>query len=371
MNVNFTIRALKTRTCSAAIATFWLALAGPAAAADPVRVSTATVEAQPVVEEVSLVGTVVAPRSASVSTEIAGRVAEVAIELGDRIQTGAPLVRLDDMLERLSLARFEAAERADIARLEEVRRRLADARQLVSRQSMPVNEVERRESAVAEAEAMLAEERAEIAQRRERIARHVVRSPFAGTVVARMVEAGEWVEPGDTVVDLVATDQLVVDLAVPQRHFPRISLETPVTLRFAALPGTSVKARVLARVPRSDPMARTFRLRVEPVDSMLEIAPGMSADATLQLITGGEAAVVPRDAITRYPDGRVTVWTVVESEVGPVAEEREVTLGAATHDGAIYATEGLVAGVRIVTRGNEDLAAGRVVEIVETAGGEG
>jgi RND family efflux transporter MFP subunit len=311
---------------------------------------------------------VVAPRLAAVSSEIASRVASVEARLGDRVEAGAPLVRLDDTLERLSLDRFEAAERADVARLADARRRLEDARRLVARDNLPANELESREAAVAEAEAILAEERAEIERRRERLRRHVVRAPFAGTVVARLVEAGEWVEPGTAVVDLVATDRLVVDLPVPQRHYPRVGPETGVTLGFEAIADAEVEARVVARVPRSDPTARTFRLRVAPETDGLAIAPGMSASATLRLATGREAVVVPRDAITRYPDGRVTVWVVTGGEDGPVAEERRLRLGAPAGEAAVFVVEGVEPGARVVVRGNEALSPGRTVEIVEGEG---
>lgn len=348
----------------------FLVMTALSATAQTTRVSVTTVSAENILEDVSLVGTVVASRRATVSVEIAGRVEEVAVALGDEVEADGLLVQFDDMLERLSLAGVEAAERADVTRRDEAVRRLEDAQELVSRQSLPLNELRRLESAVQEAEAILAQERAEIMQRRERISRYSVRAPFAGTVVERRIEVGEWVEPGDAVVDLVATDSLVVDLAVPQRLYSRIDPETAVTLAFEALPGLEFEARVLARVPISDPTSRTFRLRVEPIGDALDVAPGMSANATLGLEGDTAAVAVPQDAILRDANGRTTVFVVVESDEEQIAEERRIALDAQVTGGTAYAVEGLEEGLLVVTRGNEGLSDGDPVEVIETTESE-
>lgn len=363
---------------TAAVALALVILTASRAPAEERLVAATTVEVAPVIDTVTVVGTVVAPRTASVSSEIASRVVDVEVSLGDRVDEGSALVRLDDVLATLDLERVRASARAEEARLANAQRRLEDARRLVERDNLPENEVEERRAAVRTAQAQLAVDEAEIGRREARIDRHIVRAPFTGTVVDRMVEAGEWVEPGTTIVALVATDRLVVDLAVPQRYFPRVGRETSVTLGFEAIPGESVEAAVIARVPRSDPTARTFRLRVAPAGEALEVAPGMSATGSLRLETGREAVVVPRDAVMRYPSGRVTVWVVADGPDGPdgregaVAEERGVELGSGAGPGRVYVHGGLAEGARVITRGNEALRPGQPVTVEDAApGGSG
>jgi len=137
-----------------------------------------------------------------------------------------------------------------------------------------------------------------------------------------------------------------------------------VTVAMEALPEGRLEARVGATVPVSDPQARTFIVRVYPERGDLPITPGMSASATLRLAAGREGVVVPRDALIRYPDGRVTVWVVRREERGAVVHERQVETGLA-FAGRVEVRAGLEAGARVVTRGNEALSEGQPVRLTE------
>jgi RND family efflux transporter MFP subunit len=330
----------------------------------PVAVAEATRAA--IVDPVRLNGTVVSPRVARVSGEVEGRVARMEVALGDPVEAGAPLVRLDRDFGRLDLDAAAAETREARARLADARRRLEDGERLAADDTLPRNEVEVRRLAVRRAEARLARLETAEAYQRERLARHVIRAPFAGVVAERIAEAGEWVEPGTAVVELVATDRLLVEVPVPQRYFGAVTEDATARLRFDAAPGRTVPAEVAARVPVSDPTARTFRLRLRPEAEGLALTPGMSARVTLRLETGEEGITIPRDALVRYPDGRTTVW-VVEPGDPPTVAERQVRIGR-SFDGRIVVTGGLGAGTRVVTRGNEALSPGQQVRLAGDRG---
>ena len=80
----------------------------------------------------------------------------------------------------------------------------------------------------------------------------------------------------------------------------------------------------------------------------------MSASGVLRLSSGEQGIVVPRDALIRYPDGRVTVWVAeIDGDRASVREQRVRTgIGFA---GQIAISEGLAAGDLVVVRGNESL----------------
>lgn len=336
------------------------------AAGQAAPVAVAEAQRSAIVDPLRLSGTVVSPQVARVSGDVAGLVARMEVALGDRVGAGAPLVRLDRELGRLDLDAASAETREARARLADARRRLEDGKRLAADDTLPRNEVEVRRLAVRRAEARL--DRLEIAEarQRERLARHVIRAPFAGVVARRIAEAGEWVEPGTAVVELVATDRLLVEVPVPQRYFGAVTEDAAARLRFDAAPGRTVPAEIAARVPVSDPTARTFRLRLRPEAQGLALTPGMSARVTLRLETGEEGITIPRDALVRYPDGRTTVW-VVEPGDPPTVAERQIAVGQA-FDGRIVVTEGLGAGTRVVTRGNEALSPGQEVRLAGDRG---
>lgn len=333
--------------------------------AEAVPVGVAQAERMEIVDPVRLNGTVVSPRVARVSTDIGGVVGSMEVELGARVSAGDPLLRFDRDLGILDLAAAAADREEARAQLAEAQRLLADGERLASSNNVSQNAVEVRRLAVRRAEARV--ERLEIAEarQRERLERHVIRAPFAGVVAERLTEAGEWVEPGTAVVELVMTEDLLVEVPVPQRYFAAVTSETAAMLQFDAAPGQRIAATITARVPVSDPTSRTFRLRLAPDSDGIALTPGMSARVTLRLATGGTGVTIPRDALVRYPDGRTTVW-VIETGAETTVAERQVRTGQ-VFDGRIEVTEGLEAGTRVVTHGNESLDPGQRVRI--TTGG--
>lgn len=344
------------------VAAGWLA--PPAAHGDDAPVSTVRAEVQPIVHAVRLSGTVVAPHAARVSTPVGGLVERVVVDLGDEVEPGDVLVDLDRALAQHDVTRAEAAVEEAEAELADARRRVGIAQRLAQRDNMAQNELDARQAQVRIAAAALARLQAEAARQREQLRRHTVTAPFAGVVADKATEAGEWVSPGATVVELVAVTDLRVDIPVPQKHYPHLEAGTPIELRFDALPGQSFAARTLAMVPVSDPVVRTFVLRVKPVGESIPLTPGMSAQAVLALATGESGVVVPRDAIIRYPDGRTTVWVVAGGGDETTVAERQVQLGRA-FGGRVHIRDGLVAGERVVVTGNEALRPDQRVRIVD------
>jgi multidrug efflux pump subunit AcrA (membrane-fusion protein) len=93
-----------------------------------------------------------------------------------------------------------------------------------------------------------------------------------------------------------------------------------------------------------------------------QMTPGMSVHGKLRLTTGRQGVVVPRDAILRYPDGRVTVWVINPSSEPPTVSEKRVTTGQ-SFNGLVTIRNGIKSGDVIVVRGNESLQEGQQVRI--------
>lgn len=335
---------------------------GPAYAQEAPKVAVTTAETAPIVREVKLTGTVTSPSVARVSTSVGGLVAAVHVDSGDRVEAGAPLLTLDRDLEALQLKQERAAVAEAEAQLADARRRLAEAERLAKDRNIPESEVRSREAEVRIDAAARDRLQARADRQAERLARHELDAPFAGVVSRKLTAPGEWIDPGTAVVELVAMDGLRLDFPAPQSYYPHIDTDTRVTVSMEALGERTLEARVGATIPVSDPEARTFTVRVYPEADDLAITPGMSANATLRLATGREGVVVPRDALIRYPDGRVTVWTVAREDGELIARENLVETGL-SFDGRTEIRSGIQAGARVVTRGNEALEAGQAVRV--------
>lgn len=331
--------------------------AGPRA---PVVVALPSLQA--VVEEVPVSGTVSSPRVARLSPEVAGLVAQYRVDAGDRVNAGDTLLTLDATFARLALDGAAAATELASEELADARRRLADAERLVKSRGIAETEVEARRSEVRADAATLKLREAEQRREQERVNRHSLAAPFAGVISRKLSETGEWVSPGDAVVELVADRGLRIDLPIPQRYFARIDTDTRVEVRLGSLAAQPVSARIGEIIPVSDPSARTFVVRVYPEQEDLPLIPGMSASGMLALATGDESLVVSRDALLRHPDGRTTLWVVEGDAERATVSERRVRTGLA-FDGQVVVRSGLDADERIVVEGNEALQQGQGVTI--------
>jgi RND family efflux transporter MFP subunit len=185
-----------------------------------------------------------------------------------------------------------------------------------------------------------------------------------------MGDLGEWVGPRTPILELVATDRLRLDLRVPQRYYGRVGTGTAVRIRLDARPEAPLVAELDRTVAVTDPEARTFLARVELDNADRRLTPGMSARATLRIDTGRSGVVVPRDALIRYPDGRVTVWVATGESGEREVAERRVRTGLVFGE-RVAIREGLRAGEPVVVRGNEALRDGQNVRVRDGRDGPG
>lgn len=339
--------------------------AKPVSADDMVKVEVVTVDRKTLVEEIRLTGTVTSPRIALLSTEVQGLIKAIAVDAGDRVDAGEALLTLDDELAEIEKERAQAAVAGARAALGDSQRRLEEARALAEQKGIAATEVRAREArrAIDQAELEVAE--AEARRRRVEWEKHTITAPYGGTVTRKLAEVGEWLAPGAEVLELVGTDQLRVDFQVPQRAFGRIDEDTRVTIQFDAVSGGEFTVNVHRIVPFSSGSARTFLLRTQLEEPVPGVIPGMSANAVLQLSVESPGVTAPRDALQRYPDGRISVWVVEDfnaEENTATVREQPVETGL-SFSGLVEVRSGLDPEQQVVTRGNEALREGQTVRI--------
>ena len=92
------------------------------------------------------------------------------------------------------------------------------------------------------------------------------------------------------------------------------------------------------------------------------VLPGMSASAVLRLDSGQQGVVVDRDALIRYPDGRITVWVVKQAGDEATVTEVPVRPGL-SFEGKVAVSGGLTPGTLVVVQGNEALRDGQTVVV--------
>lgn len=343
-------------------------LAGLAGAQTPPGVEAVRLTETDLIESVPLTGSVVAERASRLSAQVAGLVNDLRVDTGDRVERGELLLELDPELTRIERDRAQANLAQAKAQWQDSQRQLEEALAL-EEGAIAASEIRALRTAERSRRAQRDMAAAELARLEAELERHRVRAPYDGVITGRQVDLGEWVSPDTALLEMVASDSVRVHLQVPQRYFPKVNDSARVALQFDAYPEGDYTGRVHRKVPLSESSARTFLLRVDPPEQAPLLIPGMATSATLQLDTGQRGVTVPRDALIRYPDGRVTLWLIEAgaSEGDEVkVTEKQVETGL-SDNGRVAIPSGVSAGDIVITRGNEALNDGQMVRLERLA----
>lgn len=188
-------------------------------------------------------------------------------------------------------------------------------------------------------------------QAAETPARHIwIRTPFAGTVIERLVDQGNYVKAGAPLYRVADLSRLWVELEAYETDLPLLALGNRVSLSVVGLPDREFTGQVSFIDPVVDMGTRIVKLRVEVDNRDGALRPGMFAEAVLHS-AGASAArlVVPRTA-PLFTGVRSLVYVEIADAERPTYEAREVTLGPRI--GEYYPVlDGLAEGERVVVRG--------------------
>lgn len=302
-----------------------------------------------------ITGTIESRRNSMVASELAGVVMSLDAREGDLVRKGAPLIRLRSDNVELRLRAAEGELREAKARLElasQSRQRAEDLfrDQVVSRQQL--------DTAVSESEAWIGRVsrlEADVARLKNDLARTVVRAPFTGIVAEEMTGPGEWVAAGGNVVDLVDAVNLEVTLNVPERYYAGLEVGSRVQISIPSLGGMDIQGRTSAIVPRANPQARTFPVKIGFENPNAKVGVGMLAEVVLPVGGPRTKVLVPKDAIVRQGPS-TGVWVIGTDQI---IQWVEVQTGSSA--GVWVEATGVKPGDRVVTRGNERLRAGQTV----------
>ncbi len=317
---------------------------GPAVSAPesrPVPVRTVVVEPEDVVETLDLSADLHPDRRAVLAAEVSGTIERLLVDDGDRVAEGELLAAVDTRALEQNLAEARAVyERA----LDDYER----AEALYEKRS-----VTRSDLVAARTEKDVAKARLDSAELRLEKSR--LEAPWAGRVAATRVEVGDYVVPGQAMVELVDVDPLKVRAPVSATDVPYVEVGESVTIRVSSLPGEEIQGRVVRLAAELDPDARTLGLEAEIPNPDGRLKPGMLARLRLPRQRLEGALLIPLDAPIDMEDRKV-----VYVMTGGVAERRTVRLGATIGD-RVVVEEGLRPGDRVIVQGQGRVAPGEPV----------
>jgi RND family efflux transporter MFP subunit len=244
------------------------------------QVTVATVPPAPT--GIAAEGRVVAYPGAEVKlgAERAGRLVRVLVEEGDLVRKGQLLAEIDsdELRAELAEARARVVEAEADVRLSEST--LARRQKLQQEQILAVHDLEEATRDFETARARVETSRAAVARIEALVAKSRIAAPIGGTVVARVVDAGQMVETGDHAFTVADLERLRIEGEAHEADAGGVALGAEVKITADGYPGRSWRGTIeevpdsvtLRRIKPQDPSrptdARVLAVKVAFAESV-------------------------------------------------------------------------------------------------------
>lgn len=287
------------------------------------------------------VGSLRANEAVTIRPEQTGLIEAIHFQEGQTVKQGDRLFSLEASTYRAQLEQAKAGE--NLSQIE-----YNQAEQLLKKK---LGSQHSRDTALAQ----LQIDRAKSNLARTQLDKMTIHAPFSGQTGLREVSAGDYVNNGDSLVELVDIRRIKADFKVAEIYLPQLRLGQPVSISVDAFPGETFEGEIYAMAPQVDVRGRSLALRARIPNDQGRLRPGLFARMTLTLERKEAALMVPEQAIV--PQGqRQLVYKVVEGKISP----QPVSLGLRQR-GEVEVLTGLKAGDVIVTAGQLKLRPGAPV----------
>jgi len=316
-------------------------------------VSTAPVMKDNWQQTLTSVGSATAVQGVTVAAELDGKIVQIAFEAGSEVKAGDLLVKQDTSVEDAELRSAQAG--VDLANINLKRTKELFEKATVS-QAQFDSDVAAASQAAAAADNISAT-----------IAKKTIKAPFSGRLGIRLVNLGQNLKAGDSIVSLQALNPIFVDFYLPQEQLSQISTGLPVRLTDEAAPGKPVEGKITAISPDVDSSTRNVRVQATVDNSAGLLHPGMYVDVEVELPQIDSVLTIPATAILYAPFGD-TVYVVDQKtdeatgEKQQVVRQQIVRLGNRRGD-FVAVTSGLNAGDTIVSAGAFRLRPGSAINV--------
>ncbi|GJL81223.1 MAG: MexH family multidrug efflux RND transporter periplasmic adaptor subunit [marine bacterium B5-7] len=297
------------------------------------------------------IGSLKAINGIAVTTEVAGTVRAFEFESGQQVKTDDVLVQLDDAVDRAALNGLIADQ--ELARTQFVR-----ASELAPRRAISQSEVDETRFRYEGIQARVKEQRA-------RLAKKTIRAPFDGVLGLRIVDIGEYLSPGDDIVQLRTLNPIFVDYSVPEREFSNVSEGQKISLKVPAYPDREFNGTITAIDSGIDEGTRSVRVRATVKNADNALTPGMFAEVNTLSPDLRQVLTVPRTAIAFNTYGDY-VFVIKSGEGDALTVSRQQVKVGVVREGRIEVREGLEPGQKVVRAGLVKLREGQNVAIDES-----
>ena len=319
----------------------------------PAQISAVQAQTEMWTPAIKAVGSIEAVNGIEVANEVPGVIETINFESGDTVKQGDVLIRINSAIDEAALR----TRRAEAQLAQQEFKRVSD---LLPKRAVSQSQYDEAKANYDAASARVNEAEAQLSKK-------VIRAPFDGRLGIRMVDRGEYIATGTSIVEINMLDPIYVDYTLSEKNLPKIATGYPVIATVAAVPDADFDGTVSAINTSVNPETRTVRIRATLDNKENKLRPGMFATVMTRQPEDNEVVTVPRTAVSYNTYGDF-VFVVGDNEEGQQVVTRRTVKTGETRNTRVAILSGLSAGETIVSKGLLRLRAGQPVEIQDESG---
>jgi RND family efflux transporter MFP subunit len=284
----------------------------------------------------------------TVSAQTAGRVVAVNFDVDDFVRKGDLVVQIEDLEHQSRVSQAQANLQAAVARRQDAEIEFKRIQGVFAKQAVSKAEMDKATTALKQARAGEKAADAASEQALQQLEYTRIKAPYNGIVTERLVEVGESVQPGQSLISGLSLDSLRISVDVPQNLVELIRTEGKAQARVG---GKWIMAEDVTVFPVADPRSDTFEVRLRLPAGVEGVFPGMYMK--VGFVAGSQPAlVVPLSAVVLRSE--VVAVYVVDAEgrvhfrhirLGSPAGQAHVGVLSGLDEGELVATDPVAAGI--------------------------
>jgi membrane fusion protein, multidrug efflux system len=301
---------------------------------------------------VDSIGTVEAVHGVTVAADLPGLVSRIEFDSGKKVRAGDVLVRLDTRQEQAQLQAAEAQRSLATVNFERIKG--LREKGITSQSEYDAAAAQHKQTA------------AQTGETRATIGRKTIRAPFSGVLGIRQVNLGQYLRPGDPIVELQSLDPIYVNFDVPQQQLGELQIGAEVRVTAEGIEKSDATGTITAVNSIVDQGTRNIQIQATLANPEEKLRPGMFVQAQVVLGAGEPVVALPASAINYAPYGNsVFIVGQMKGKDGkPYSGVRQqfVKLGSSRGD-QVAVVSGVKPGEEVVTSGVFKLRSGAAVVV--------
>ena len=281
----------------------------PQAVAEPRLVNAVRVAIGSTNSDVGYSGEVRARYETNLGFRVPGKMVARNVEVGGIVRKSDVLARLDPEDQQLNARGAQSQLAAAKSEYEQSKAELERYTELYQKEFISKIEFDRRQNTYNVSKAKLEQAQAQLAVTRNQTGYTELVADHAGVVTAILIEVGQVVAAGQTIMKLARTDDREVVISVPENRLTELGDAKQIDISLWADPEKIYKGKLREISPSADPVTRTYAAKISVLNADPAMKLGMTANVYLKGVQRSVSVMLPATALFQ-DNGHAAVWVV-------------------------------------------------------------